>query len=55
VSAQAFAIVSAGQVLQRSERDDARRVYVVVGRVVVPLDVIEIDRRRDLAKLLEIA
>ena len=43
------------EVEEWAERDDARRVDVVVGEVVVALDVLDVHRRRDAGLLAEIA
>ena len=43
------------QKLQRSDRDDPRRIDIVVRVIVVTLDVIEIDGLRDSGNLIEIA
>ena len=42
------------QVQQRSQGDDASRVDIIVRHVVVPFDVVEIDRLGHARKLIEI-
>ena len=48
-------MVRCGEVLQRADRHDAGRVDLVVRRVIVALDVVEVHRRRDAAHLVEVA
>jgi hypothetical protein len=50
-----LAVMRSGKVLQRTDRHDAGRVDLVMRRVIVPLDVIEVHRRRDAAHLVEVA
>ena len=40
---QMFAAMGGGKVLVGAERDDTGRIDVVVGDVVMPLDVVEVD------------
>src|SRR5436190_953154 len=49
------AIVRRGEIEDRSERNDPRGIYLLMRHVIMPLDVIEVNRVRDSRLLIEIA
>ena len=53
-SGERVSSVRALQIQLRSDGDDAGRVDVVMGHVVVPLDMVEIDGLRDTLHLVEV-
>ena len=51
---QSFAAVGARQVLVGTERYDAGRIDIVMGDVIVPLDMVEVDGVGDAVGLIEV-